>query len=146
MSFRLRAPDVTRLVREIGSTNQGILGRILSAASPLLSPSDGAALTTSVNQAADTALRLDTGMTNYFKALDFMLEEMRDGKPIGTYPQQARILPATRTLPSWLQVEIAWEEAQLQLSTLLNHLKMVRERMRGLSEGCLLYTSPSPRD
>ena len=137
MSFRLRAPDVTRLVREIGSTNQGILGRILSAAAPLLSPSDGAALTTSVNQATDTALRLDTGMTNYFKALDFMLEEMRDGKPIGTYPQQARILPATRTLPSWLQVEIAWEEAQLQLSTLLNHLKMVRERMRGLSEGGL---------
>jgi DNA polymerase-3 subunit epsilon/ATP-dependent DNA helicase DinG len=36
MSFRLRAPDVTRLVREIGSAEQGVLGRLLALAKPLL--------------------------------------------------------------------------------------------------------------
>ncbi len=39
MSFRLRAPDVTRLVRDIGSTEQGLLGQLLSLAKPLLKPS-----------------------------------------------------------------------------------------------------------
>jgi len=39
MSFRLRAPDVTRLVREIGSAEQGVLGRLLALAKPLLKPS-----------------------------------------------------------------------------------------------------------
>ncbi len=134
MSFKLRAPDVTRLVREIGSHNQGLLGRILTTAEPMLSPSDGASLHNAVNLATDVAVRLDSAMTNYFKAFDLMLEEIRDGKPIGTYPQQVRILPSTRTLPSWLQIEIGWEEAQLLLSNLLNHLKMVRESMRGLAE------------
>lgn len=137
MSFRLRAPDVTRLVREIGSSNQGILGRMTSAALPVLPPSEGAALLASVNQAADASLRLDAYMTDYFKALGFLLEELRDGRSPGTYPQQERILPSTRTLPSWLEVEIAWENAQQQLTNLMNQLKMVRERMRGLAEGGL---------
>ena len=108
-----------------------------SAALPVLPPSEGAALLASVNQAADASLRLDAYMTDYFKALGFLLEELRDGRSPGTYPQQERILPSTRTLPSWLEVEIAWENAQQQLTNLMNQLKMVRERMRGLAEGGL---------
>ncbi len=73
-------------------------------------------------------------MTAYFKALDFVLEELREGKPLGTYPQQARILPATRTLPCWLDVEIAWEQAKANLEALLEALKTVREILRALAE------------
>mgnify|MGYP000848327886 FL=1 len=134
MSFRLRAPDVTRLVREIGSTEQGILGQLLSLAKPLLKPSDLSALTVAIERATDQAFRLDNAMTAYFKALDFVLEELREGKPLGTYPQQARILPATRTLPCWLDVEITWEQAKANLEALLEALKTVREILRALAE------------
>lgn len=134
MSFKLRAVDVTRLVRELGSAEQGVLGRLVGTAAPLFRPSDMAALTAGVNLATDRAFRFDTEMTAYFKALDYLLEDLRDGKPLGTYPQQARILPATRTLPSWLQVEIAWEQAQADLDALLTQLKTVREALRGLAE------------
>ena len=34
MSFSLRAVDVTRTVRELGSSEQGILGRLVSIAAP----------------------------------------------------------------------------------------------------------------
>lgn len=134
MSFRLRAADVTRLVREIGSAEQGILGRLLAIAKPLLKPSDLTALTLAVDQATDQAFRLDNTMTAYFKALDYVLEELREGKPLGTYPQQERILSATRTLPCWLDVEIAWEQAKVSLEALLDALSSVREVLRALAE------------
>ena len=134
MSFRLRAPDVTRLVREIGSAEQGVLGRFLLLAKPLLKPSDLSALTLAIEHATDQAFRLDNAMTAYFKALDFVLEELREGKPLGTYPQQERILQATRTLPSWLDVEIAWEQAEANLKALLDALGSVREVLRALAE------------
>mgnify|MGYP005812758457 CR=1 FL=1 len=134
MSFRLRAPDVTRLVRELGSTEQGVFGRLMAIATPLLKPTQLAALTAAINRATDAAFRFDTEMTAYFKALDFVLEELREGKELGTYPQQARILPATRVLPSWLDVEISWEQAHADLDNLLELMKAVREELRPLVE------------
>ena len=134
MSFRLRAGDVTRLVREIGSPEQGLLSRMLNASRELLRPDQLAALTQAANQAADKALRFDTQLTAYFKALDVLLEELREGRPLSTYPQQARILPSVRTLPPWLEVEIAWEQASASLNTLLLRLHEVREIMGKLAD------------
>ncbi len=134
LSFRLRTLDVTRLAREIGSAQQGVLGRVVEIAGGLLPPAELAGLTQLADLAGDTAFRFDTEMTAYFKALDYVLEELREGKPLGTYPQQARILPATRTLPAWLDVEIAWEKAGQTLEDLMGALKAVREGLRSLAD------------
>ncbi|MGV8049005.1 MAG: helicase C-terminal domain-containing protein [Anaerolineaceae bacterium] len=134
MSFRLRALDVTRLVREIGSAEQGVMGRLINVASALLTPSELAGINQTVNQAADQAFRFDTEMTAYFNALDYVLEELREGKSMGTYPQQARILPSTRTLPAWLEVEITWEKAKQSMDNLVSLLNSVREGLRRLAE------------
>lgn len=132
MSFSLRAVDVNRTVRELGSSEQGILGRLVSVAAPALMPADLAALLQAVKSAAERAFRFDTGMTSYFKALDFLLEELREGRPLGTYPQKTRILPSTRMIPAWLDVEITWEQAKSDLDELLKILKSVRSSIQGL--------------
>ncbi len=64
--------------------------------------------------------------------MDNLLLELRDGKPLGTYPQQTRILSAVRTMPAWLDVEISWEQAASDLDALLKILRQIREGLRGL--------------
>lgn len=132
MSYRLRAQDVNRLVRDLGSPEQGLMGRLLAVANPLLKPSDLAELNELISQAADRAFRFDNEMTAYFRAMDNLLLELRDGKSPGTYPQQTRILSGIRTMPAWLDVEIAWEQAAADLDALLKLLRQIREGFRGL--------------
>lgn len=134
MSFKVRATDITRLIRELGGTESGILGRLLNVAREFIKPAEVAGLTAMVNQATDLAYRMDHQMTEYFKALDYFLVEMREGRSVGTYAQQVRILPATRTLPAWLDVEISWEQANETLKTLQGLIKKVREPLRELAD------------
>ena len=132
MSFSLRAVDVNRTVRELGSSQQGVLGRLVSIAGPALMPADLALLLQAVQAASERAFRFDTCMTAYFKALDFLMEELREGKPLGTYPQKTRILPSTRMIPAWLEVEIAWEQAKANLEELLKLIKNIRNSVQGV--------------
>ena len=132
MAYRLRAQDVNRMVRDLGSHEQGLLGRLLSTASGILKPSDLAELNKLIGEATDRAFRFDTEMTAYFRALDNLLLELREGKPLGTYPQQTRILSAVRTMPAWLDVEVSWEQAAIDLDALLRIIRQIREGLRGM--------------
>ncbi len=134
MSFRVRAEDITRLIRELGGPKAGILGRFVKLCEDLLEPAQMAALNELVKKAADLAFRLDSQMTATFHALDAFLEEQRDGRPLGTYPQQERVVPTTHTLPIWLDVEIAWEQAEETLRGLMALLKELRTPMRELAD------------
>ena len=134
MSFRVRAVDITRLTRELGGPKSGLLGRFVELCQELLKPAQMAALNQLVQKAADLAMRFDSQMTRYYQALDAFLEEQRDGRPLGTYPQQERVLPSTRTLPIWLDVEIGWEVANETLESLLAILRELRAPMRELAD------------
>jgi ATP-dependent DNA helicase DinG len=134
MSFRARAVDITRLTRELGGPKTGLLGRFMELCEDLLKPAQMAALYQLVAKAADLAMRFDSQMTQYYQALDTFLEDLRDGRPLGTYPQQERVLPSTRTLPIWLDVEIAWESADKTLEGLLTILRELRTPMRELAD------------
>ena len=134
MSFKARAVDITRLTRELGGQKTGILGRFVHLCEDLLKPAQMASLNELVKKAADLAFRFDSQMSQYYQALTAFLEEARDGRPLGTYPQQERVLPSTRTLPIWLDVEIAWEQAEETLTTLLTILGELRTPMRELAD------------
>lgn len=134
MSFGVRAIDITRLIRELGGGKTGILGRFVTLCEDLLKPAQMAALTQLVEKAADFSVRFDSQMNQYYRALDAFLEEKRDGRPLGTYPQQERILPSIRTLPIWLDVEIAWEQANETLNGLMIILRELRTPMRELAD------------
>ncbi len=134
MSFKVRAIDITRLVRELGGLKTGLLGRFVETCEGLLQPAQMAALHQLVQKAADLAFRFDSQMTSYFQAMSAFLEEQREGRSLGTYPQQERVGPSTRTLPIWVDVEIAWELADETLKSLLEILRDLRTPMRELAD------------
>ena len=134
MAFKVRAIDITRLVRELGGLKTGILGRFVEICEGLLQPAQMAALNQLVQKAADLAFRFDSQMTAYFQAMSAFLEEQREGRPLGTYPQQERVVPSTRTMPIWVDVEISWELADETLKSLMEILRDLRTPMRELAD------------
>ncbi|HNR01863.1 MAG TPA: helicase C-terminal domain-containing protein [Anaerolineaceae bacterium] len=131
LSFRLTQNDFVRMLREIGSISSGLLGRLLTLVSHSLPPSDFAALNMAVHKISDLLFRLENEFSDLIFSLDSFMDEQREGQPVSSYGQQCRVLPATRTLPSWSNVEIAWDSCQESLSSAL---KLVAELQKAISD------------
>ena len=63
------------------------------------------------------------------------LSEQRDGRPLSNYGQQERILPSTRTLPIWLDVEIGWDTTLETIGLLLNLLSELVKSLSHIIDG-----------
>ena len=114
LSFKVNQNDFDRVLHELGGPNSGLLGRLLVELQGLLQPSDMAAVQTAVRQAADLAFKITSLNNQFFTTVDDFLADQRDGKPMGTYPQQQRIQNSTRTLNGWNLVEEVWyDESEL---------------------------------
>jgi ATP-dependent DNA helicase DinG len=135
LSFKVTEGDIARLMREVGGSSTGILGRFLGQVKPDLRPSDFAALDQLVQRATDLCFRMDAYNSHFFDSVNQFLIEQREGRPMGVYAQQERILPATRTQPSWTEVEMAWDQVRDTLNLLLNVLEQVNQAMGQIVEG-----------
>jgi len=135
LSFRVTQNDISRLIRELGSTSSGILGRLLSAAHEALRPSELAAASQSVQRATDLAFRLDHDFGQFFLAISLFMEDRREGNPVSSYGQTERILPATRTLPTWTDVEVNWDTAHETADLLLNLIAQLHKSFSESSDG-----------
>ena len=122
LSFRLTQSDVERLLRELGGPNNGALGWLLAASTEILSPADYASLQHLVEQATNVAFQFESLSREFFAVLDRFMLEQREGRPLGSYSQQVRILPAVRTQLAWEDVEVAWDEAQHTLQSMVDGL------------------------
>ncbi|GAP07043.1 MAG TPA: DNA polymerase III subunit epsilon [Anaerolinea thermolimosa] len=121
LSFRVTQADLARLLRELGGTNTGILGRLLLLLNQLLRPSDFAAMQQAFERATDLIFRLEHAYSAFFRAMEEFLAEIREGRPVGAYGQQERILESSRTLPPWTNIEITWDAAH-EVTGLLSNL------------------------
>jgi ATP-dependent DNA helicase DinG len=131
LSFRVTQGDIDRLLRELGGSSSGVLGWLLSATQEILAPSEYAALDQQVSRATDLAFQLENLMRQFFFSIDHFLQEQRDGRAMGMYSHQERIVSATRAQPAWGDVELCWDEAQRILANLL---EIIAQFTRGLSE------------
>lgn len=131
LSFRLTQNDLIRLMRELGSVSTGILSRILTSLKSTAKPSDFASAHQVSQRITDLVFRLEQDLQNVFQSIEEFLESERDFKPVGMYGQQTRIVPATRTVPAWSNVEILFDTAQ---ETMNLTLKLVKEFHRDLSD------------
>jgi len=131
LSYRITQLDILRLLRELGGTNSGIIGRIAGLLRNILKPSDLAAFNHSVEHLTDLAFRFENDLTGLFNSLEEFMETMREGKPVSNYGQQQRITPSTRTLPAWSDVEIAWDSAGEILDNLVS---VSQDIFNGLAE------------
>lgn len=131
LSFRLTQFDVERLLKEVGGSNAGILGRVLGETHDALRPSDFGLLQQKVSRATDLAFRLEQLNREFFNTINAFAVFQREGQPQNNYSWQARVLPSTRTLPGWDEVEISWDAAGETLGLLLNTLVEIH---KGASE------------
>lgn len=120
LAFKVNQYDFDRLIHELGGLNSGLLGRFLIQLQGILLPSDLAAVQTTVRQVSDLAFKITSLNNQFFEAVDNFLTDQRDGRPMGTYPQQERIQNSTRTLPSWDLVEEIWYDESEELKEMLN--------------------------
>ncbi|HXF86271.1 MAG TPA: helicase C-terminal domain-containing protein [Anaerolineales bacterium] len=122
LSFRFSQYDLERMMKEIGGSNAGLLGRLLGETKEALRPSDFGLLQQKVSRATDMAFRIEQLNREFFNALGEFTRLQREGQPQSNYNWQARILPATRTLPHWDEVEMTWDATDETLKLLLASL------------------------
>ncbi|RPI91313.1 MAG: hypothetical protein EHM40_16120, partial [Chloroflexi bacterium] len=101
--------DLDRMMKEVGGSNTGVLGRLLSETQEALRPSDFGLLQQKVSRVTDMAFRIEQMNREFYNILGEFAKLAREGQPQSNYNWQARVLPSTRTLPGWDEVEIAWD-------------------------------------
>jgi ATP-dependent DNA helicase DinG len=118
LSFKLTQFDLMRMLKEIGNAASGMLGRLLGAVGHTLRPGDQASFTHIVERATSQSFRLEQLNREFFNTLGQFAAGQRAGQPQSNYAWQSRILPATRKLAKWEEVELMWG----QMSETMRHL------------------------
>ena len=122
LSFRLSQFDMDRMMKEVGGSNAGVLGRLLGETKDTLRPSDFGLLQQKISHATDIAFRIEQMNREFFNTLSEFARLQREGQPPSNYAWQARVLPPTRLLPYWEEVEGAWDATGETLRNLINEL------------------------
>ena len=130
LSFKVTRPAIERTIRELGSQSAGIFGAIYQAAQSL-PPDNFAEINFLIQRGTDLAFHFDSYVQAFFQSLEQFLLNQREGRDVGMYAHQERILPATRTQPAWADVEVAWDEAEKPLRLLVDILGKL---IKGLGE------------
>ncbi|HLE74126.1 MAG TPA: exonuclease domain-containing protein, partial [Anaerolineales bacterium] len=130
LSYRLTQTEVERLLRELGGSRSGQLGRLLVVGQSLLQPGQYGALTVLVEDATTKAIQFQNQLTTLFTAINQFLNDQREGRPLGDYAHQERIVDGTRAQPAWVMVEVAWDNALQLLDPLLGVLEQIGRGMR----------------
>ena len=120
LSFRLSQNDFDRLIKEIGGQSNGVLGHTLSITRNIIRPTEYARLNQIVHRCSDTTFRLESYAKDFFFAMSEFVNIQRENRPKSLYAYQERILPSSRTLPGWDNVEISWGTAGEALKLLIN--------------------------
>jgi ATP-dependent DNA helicase DinG len=123
LSFRLTQNDIERMMKELGGSSAGVLGRILTDLSQSLRPSDFGLLQQKIKHATDQAFRVEQLARQFFIVLGDFIAVQREGQPQSNYSWQMRIQPATRTLPGWDNVEEMWGQTGETLALLVKSLE-----------------------
>lgn len=134
LSYQVNQSNITRIIRELGGSKAGILGRLLELIKKNLSPSDFASVDQLIQKSTDLAFQFDNLIKRFFKSLNQFLRSERDGQPVGMYAQQCRIIDATRVQPAWSEVEISWEAAHNILELLMEIIEKITQVVAELED------------
>ncbi|MFQ5943625.1 MAG: helicase C-terminal domain-containing protein [Anaerolineales bacterium] len=122
LRFDVTEADLDRVLRELsGNTTQ----RVIKLAQDILTPEQLAQFQPVASTVTTGSREAQQLTATFFKRLLEFLDRRRDGKPLGRYGQQERILPSTRSLPFWSEVEIGWDELRSPLSKVLDSLQSI---------------------
>ncbi len=124
LSFKLTQFDLMRMLKEIGNQTSGVLGHLVGAVGGApLGPSEHAAFGQRIERAVSQSFRLDQFNREFFNVLGEFAARQREGQQQNNYAWQMRILPATRKLSEWEEVEMLWGEMSETMRHLLKSLE-----------------------
>ena len=119
LSFKLNQFDLERMMKEVGGSSSGVLGRLLIESQEALRPSDFGLLQKNVSRTTDMAFRIEQMSREFFNIVGEFARQQREGQQQSNYNWQMRVLPATRTQPGWEEVEVAWDSTGETLRMLM---------------------------
>ncbi len=122
LSFRMTQNDLERMLKELGGSSAGLLGRMLTETHQTIQPSDFGLLQQKAKHATDQAFRVEQLSKQFFNMVGDFIAIQREGQPVSNYSWQMRITPAARSLPGWDDVEIAWSQTSETMNLLLKSL------------------------
>ena len=122
LSYRISKNDIQRLFDELGGSNSGILGSLMTALSTALKPAEYSAVSRVIEKSTDLAFRIQNRFKDFFSHIDAFLLQERNGKEVGDYGQQVRIVSATQHQPIWDDIMISWDEVSTPLDALQRSL------------------------
>jgi DNA polymerase-3 subunit epsilon/ATP-dependent DNA helicase DinG len=122
LSFRMTQNDLDRMLKELGGSSAGLLGRMLTEIHQTIRPSDFGLLQQKAKRATDQAFRLEQLSKQFFDTLSDFIAIQREGQPISNYSWQLRVTAASRSLPGWDDVEITWSQVSETMALLLKSL------------------------
>jgi DNA polymerase-3 subunit epsilon/ATP-dependent DNA helicase DinG len=134
LSFEVTEADLQRALRDLSGTGSGTLGRVLSLAQKALPPESYTEFRPIAGEIAEKARAAIEQTGSFFQRLIEFLERRRDGQPLGRYGQQERILPSTRSLPLWSEVEIGWDALRSPLVSVYEQLSRVAQGIEEIAE------------
>ena len=137
LSFQVSEGELLRSLRELGGPEGGLLGRLVRLAQRELEAQESGRVKAAVMALSELAGECLERSPGLFSALSGFLERKRDGRPLGRYGQQERVVPSTRTLPEWSVVEIAWEALREPMGQVASELNQLSESVQNLAEGGL---------
>ncbi len=136
LSFRMAQNDLERMLKELGGSSAGLLGRMLSDTHDALRPAEFGLLQQKSKRATDQAFRLEQLAKQFFERLGEFIAAQREGQQQNNYAWQMRITPAVRTLPGWDDLEMLWGQVSETMNHLLKTLDEIYKALGNLlSEG-----------
>jgi DNA polymerase-3 subunit epsilon/ATP-dependent DNA helicase DinG len=134
LSFNVRERTVIKLLRDLGGPSEGLLGQVIALARAELPKSVSKRVEKAISGISDQIKDCIQLGQEFFVMLGEFMTQSREGKPVGPYGQRMRIVPATRTLPHWSDVEIAWENTRTPLASVVEILKDMSDELADLVE------------
>jgi DNA polymerase-3 subunit epsilon/ATP-dependent DNA helicase DinG len=134
LSFNVRERTVIHLLRDLGGPSGGLLRQVIELARAELPKSVFERVEQAISGISDQIKDCIQLGQEFFTTLGEFMAQSREGKPVGPYGQRMRIVPATRTLPNWSDVEIAWENMRTPLASVTDILKDMSDELADLVE------------
>jgi DNA polymerase-3 subunit epsilon/ATP-dependent DNA helicase DinG len=136
LSFRMTQNDLERMLKELGGSSAGLLGRMLTNTHDALRPAEFGLLQQRSKRATDQAFRLEQLSKQFFDYLGEFIAAQREGQQQNNYAWQMRITPAARTLHGWDDLEMLWSQVSETMGHLLKTLDEIYKALGDLlSEG-----------
>ena len=129
LSFRTSLFDISRVIQDIGTLNNGYTGRLLTALQPKLTDDTYEELRTITEKITNKAEELAPELKNLFDCLRQFMDDLREGRPLTIYGQQYRLAEETRSQDGWNEIEIVWSNCEALILSIMKKVNKMAKKV-----------------